>query len=136
VSTPDLDRPAHTTTPVSRLGSASATDGQAPTTARHNRVATVLGRATAACVNDTDRDGNSRSINVTSFTRVVPELQPTAGSGECDAAQAAPGTDVTVHFPGVQGQDLTVTVPDKVACPTLPSNHLATCDTTQPGAPR
>jgi RNA polymerase sigma-70 factor (ECF subfamily) len=136
VSTPDLDLPAHAASPVTRLAAATAgTEVETPT-ASHNRIASVLGHATAACVNDTDRDGSSHSVDLTSFTTAVPKLQPTAGSGECDAAQAAPGTDVTVHPPGVHGQDVTVTVPDKIACPTLPSTRLATCDTTQPGAPR
>jgi RNA polymerase sigma-70 factor (ECF subfamily) len=136
VSTPDLDLPASATTLVSRDTAApAATRAQAPT-AKHNRIASVMGRATATCLNDSDSDGNSRTVDLTSLTSAVPKLHPTAGSGDCDAAQGAPGTDVTVHLPVVHGQDVTVTVPDKFSCPTLPSNQLATCDTTQPGAPR
>jgi RNA polymerase sigma-70 factor (ECF subfamily) len=136
VSTFHLERPFHAPALAgSTVVRSSRSGAQTPVTRSHSLPAQVH-HAVGTCVNDTDRDDGNNSIDLTAATNVLPGLQPTAGSGDCDAAESTPGTDVTVHAPHpLEGQDLTVTVPDKLSCPTLPSNQVATCDSTQSGAP-
>jgi len=95
----------------------------------------ALHRAIGTCVNDVDSDGGNGSVDARSVTNVVPGLDPTAGSGECDTAQSTPGTTVTAHLPGpIVGQDPTVTLPGEVPCAPAPSNPLVSCDSPQQGA--
>jgi RNA polymerase sigma-70 factor (ECF subfamily) len=91
--------------------------------------------AIGTCVNDVDSDGSNGSIDLRGVTGVVPGLDPTAGSGQCDTAQSTPGTTVTAHLPGpVGGQDPTVTLPSEVGCTPAPANPLVSCDSPQQGA--
>jgi RNA polymerase sigma-70 factor (ECF subfamily) len=138
VTTPDLELAPHTMVAVTRdIAPASTSSASRP--GLRARVGHALDSTIGTCVNDSDSDDGNNSIDLSSVTS-VSGLQPTAGSGDCDAAERTPGTDVTIHTPDpIQGQDLTVTVPNKLAtraCPSLPSNSFATCDSTQSGAPR
>jgi len=136
VTTPDLELAPHTMAAVTTAFT-SATSASPAKTAWAGGLKGKLDKTIGTCVNDTDGDDGTSSIDLTHATATVPRLKPTAGAGTCDGAEHTPGTDVTVHtFGPLQGQDLTVTVPDKLSCPTLPSNPLATCDSTQAGAPR
>jgi RNA polymerase sigma-70 factor (ECF subfamily) len=112
-----------------------------PATARYTSPHAVVGllphvqAAVGTCVNDTDSNDGNGSIDVRQVTDLVPGLDPTAGSGRCDTAQATSGTTVTVHLPGpANGQDPVITVPNDVPCAPAPDNPLVSCDSPQQGA--
>jgi hypothetical protein len=126
--------PAHATVALAAVEQATASR---PAARPHDTTVLLpaLHRAIGTCVNDVDSDGGNGSVDARSVTNVVPGLDPTAGSGECDTAQSTPGTTVTAHLPGpIVGQDPTVTLPGEVPCAPAPSNPLVSCDSPQQGA--
>lgn len=135
VTTLEVEAPHHgfVAVPVSRVVAVQRTVPRPESTDLTAKVRRTLG----TCVNDTDADDGNDSLPITVITSVAPPLDPTAGSGKCDAAESTPGHDVTVHLPGpASGQDPTVTLPSRISCTPVPDNPLVTCDSPQQGASR
>ncbi|HUR15212.1 MAG TPA: RNA polymerase sigma factor [Mycobacteriales bacterium] len=137
---PRLHAPTFLTAAAQPAPAAAGTAPRADTV--HALLPASLRDTVETCVNDVDSDDGNNTIDLTQVTDHVPGLDPTAGSGRCDAAESTAGTDLIVHMPeALGGEDLTVTVPDEVQCTPMPGNPVLTCasstqHSTQQGATR